>query len=147
MPSVASAIRRAALFAAVEQVGKKCGCRDLLPEGISIPVAFDLRATVRRSTIEESFDGLITVGHSYKKSASAACDQEHLLACFADLVGASRREAHFKLIREYFQQKKALPPVHADVLSECSALLSELRFRRQTETRGSISYELRDDAD
>ncbi len=145
MPAIASAIRRAALFAAVEQVGKKCGCRDLLSDGLSIPVQFDLVARVRRASIEEHFDGVLTVGHSYKKASSAACDQDHLLACFADLVGASRRAGHFELIKQYFAQKKALPPVHPDVLAECSALLSELRFRRKSETRGSVSYELRDD--
>lgn len=86
MSKVGSAIRRAALFAAVEQIGKKLGCRDALPDGTSMPVAFTIDATVRRSHLVESFSGNLNVGHSFTKSSSAACDQDHLLACFADIL-------------------------------------------------------------
>jgi hypothetical protein len=125
MAKVGTAIRRGALFAAVEHIGKKLGCRDILPDGTSMPVAFTIDAMVRRSHLVESFNGHLNVGHSFSKSSSSACDQEHLLACFADIVSPPKREQHFNLIREYFRRKKCLPPISPDVLATCSSLLEE----------------------
>lgn len=143
--SLASTIRRAALFEALAQIAKKNSCRDILSDGSSIPIAISIDAQVRRASLHEDFCGHLLIGHSYIKASSSVCDQEHLLACCADLLGKERRSRHFREVLEYFAAKKSLPPVDKEVLAECSTLLADLRYRKKSETRGSVSFEFADD--
>lgn len=139
--STAAVVRRAVLFAALEQIAKNNTSRDLLVDDSKTKVDLTIKGSVKSFEVKESFAGQLLVGAPSVRSTSVACDQAELLAVLASKLSAKKRADLFAYLIETFANDKALPEQDGDILTECKSLLKALRWAASQTCRGSVRFE------
>jgi hypothetical protein len=140
--STAATVRRAVLFAALEQIAKHHTSRDLLVDDSKTKVDLSIKGHVKTFEVKEAFSGQLIVGPPSTRSTSVACDQVELLAVLASKLSAKKRAELFAYLIESFANDKALPAADGDVLAECKTLLTALRWSKPQTSRGSVRFEV-----
>lgn len=140
--STAATVRRAVLFAALEQIAKHHTSRDLLVDDSKTKVDLTIKGQVKSFEVKEAFSGQLIVGPPSTRSTSVACDQVELLAVLASRLSGKKRAELFAYLIGQFQKDKALPAANDDVLAECKSLLQALRWAKPQTVNGPVRFEL-----
>ena len=127
------------IWAALERVSAKQGCRDQLESGDSHEVHVRLEGDVDGEHFAQNVSAVLTVGHEQQKAASATPDQPRLIGAILAKLNATTRE---KILRELPEEFAAsggeLPDVAPELTSSAEGMLRRLRAKKTVTARGAV---------
>lgn len=137
----AAAIKRSALWCALEYLGKKRGDRDAVGDGTSTPIAIDISAKVGRHKLTESIVGSLEIGPAQPAApCSSEADPNELLALVLREVGDGDRQA---AVMAKITGGNRGAEITAAELSRVTAWREGLRSHGTKPKRGNLSFMLK----
>ncbi len=132
----------AAAWAAVEKVAAKEGGRDDLTPGASHVVHLTVAGDVDGTPLEQSFSGVLTVGHDQRRATSATPAQPRLVAAIlAKLNQVTRNRVLRELPAEFAASGGLLPVADEQLVTEAEEMLRKLRAEHEVVARGAVRCE------
>jgi len=131
---------RASLIHALLYQLKKLAVREDLSPGMTTPIQATIRGTVGSTAVEESIDGVLTVGHDSEAASSSGAPAEQVTAVLLDQLPEARRQLVLRSLPDKYRKEQRLPEVPKERLEEARQFLKQLRSTRTVTRRGTVRF-------